>query len=221
MPISSPKNFPVLTIRKQANSVIRYYNRSTAQEKAEGSAWYPTANLFAYGLADRYDLRSVDQAAGIIAALSPQVSWGLNQRLAVLLCATGDAPGLGKNVAKALAILGGNAPLDTLGGPKVRAFYGNIIDPIGDAVTVDRHAIAIANDHPICAKPGRAPTLAEYEVTAEAYRRAARFIGERSVAEIQATTWLVRRRLRHPNNRHAFGSHLSPRMPLYQQFGLF
>lgn len=205
--------------RRQTNSILRYYAQATPVEMAEGSAWYPTAHTFAVGLAERYSL-TLQQSAGIVAALSPQVSWGLNQRLAVLLCATGTAPGLGKNVRKAATILNGQPSDETLGGPKVRSFYANITHPLGSAVTVDRHAIALANDHPISAKPGRAPTLAEYHVTADAYRRAAKRVG-RPVAEVQAVTWLVRRRLRHPHNRHAFGTHLSPTMPLYRQEGLF
>ena len=51
--------------------------------------------------------------------------------------------GLKSNVDKALAILNGAAPLDILGGDKVRTFYGNIVNPWGEGVTIDRHAYDI------------------------------------------------------------------------------
>ena len=117
---------------------------ATHEDWSAGTSWYNVAHEEARKLSDSYGL-TVESAAGIIAALSPQTSWEENLRIADALCAdrtvsvhTADA------TRKALAILDGALPLTVLGGKKVRSFYRNILNPNRTGpVTIDRHAAAI------------------------------------------------------------------------------
>lgn len=170
---------------------------ATEDEYVLGKAWY----LEAHWIASQVGPTTV-QGAGIIAALSPQIGWVDNVAAARAL-ALGDPEGafktfgcLGPNVDKATRILRGEAPLDVLGGRKVRSFYRNIVDPHHDGpVTVDRHALNLAlvgpggkgaNDKLLARKGG-------YQLVAAAYRTAAREAWMRP-NEVQAITWLVQRR---------------------------
>jgi hypothetical protein len=121
---------------------------ATDADRREGLGWYASANIFAQGLAAEYGI-TVRQAAGIIAALSPRLSWTLNMRFAHQLCATGDAPVLTLSKRRARAILAGADPSDVLAAPKgsprsgqkVRAFFALIADPASaHDVCIDRHA---------------------------------------------------------------------------------
>ena len=110
-------------------------------------------------------------------------------------------PGLGTNKRKAARILCGENPLDVLSGPKVCAFFRNIM---GDenAVCVDRHAWAIAHG-------GALVTLTpkRYLETADAFREASVALREAypaladslTPAGVQALTWAWWRA--HPGDR--------------------
>ena len=87
-------------------------------------AWYLHANELASTMAP------AAEAAGVIAALSPMVSWSNNERLARYALLHGRAIGhFPANCAKANRIMYGEHPLSVLGGHKVRAFYRCILDP--------------------------------------------------------------------------------------------
>lgn len=88
----------------------------------QGRNWYSDARAFSRWLAETYGI-SVEQAAGVLAVLSPRVDWDTNMRTAVAVCAqwnTGEATvatvlaesgavAYGPNVAKALWILDNHA----------------------------------------------------------------------------------------------------------------
>jgi hypothetical protein len=171
--------------------VLRVYRAATHAQTSEGLAWYHHA----HGVAASLDPADPRRAAGVLAALSPRVSWARNVELAARAYADGRASGtLGFSVRAADAILAGADPLSVLNGPKVRAFYTLISDP-DDPVTVcvDRHGIDVA--------VGRRLTDAQrsawypltrrdlYEAFADCYRRAARRLGVRP-AQVQAVTWV-------------------------------
>lgn len=113
----------------------------------EGLAWYDTANKFAAELAAEFDL-TLDQAAGVIAALSPQKRWDENQRIARLFCETGYAAHTGCQTAKATACITATSKTTisrVLGGLKTRCFYDNIARPTtSEHITIDRWAIRAA-----------------------------------------------------------------------------
>lgn len=177
-------------IKPNAARVMRTYLAATDEHRQEGIDWYRNAHNEALLL----DPGNVRRAAGVIAALSPRVSWDNNLRLARKAYEHGEASGtLGVSCRAANAILAGNDPSVVLRGPKVSAFFTLIANPDDPSVVcVDRHAIDIAI--------GRRLTDAErsvyelnrrglYEVFAACYRRAAKRLGVLP-AWVQAATWV-------------------------------
>jgi hypothetical protein len=80
----------------------------------------------------------------------------------------------------------------TLGGPKVRAFFWNIYQPeADDAVTIDRHAVAVALGRPLgdLERARALSTPRKYRTYAEAYQRAATGLGM-PANTLQAITWV-------------------------------
>ena len=169
-------------------NITAVFDRATQDEVEDGLFWYPRAHQIAREIAP-----TVEAGAGVIAALSPMMTWDRNIMLAREAFATGVAQGgLSKNVAKAQAIIDGADPLDVLGGDKVRTFYGNIVNPWGDGVTIDRHAydIAVGKRHGNT-RPGIGKKV--YREFSTAYIQAALGLGVFPV-ELQAITWTVWRR---------------------------
>ncbi len=157
--------------------------------------WYRAARTFAEGLASVHGL-SLEAAAGIVAALSPTCPWDRNMVLAETMSATGDCRHRsGDAIRKARRIRAGEAPLDVLGGRKVRSFYGCILDPENAGlVCVDRHAYDVAvGDVTSDAERKSLESDAGYARIADAYRRAAAKVGLLP-QELQAITWCQWRR---------------------------
>jgi hypothetical protein len=182
---------PLPAAEDLASNVLRVFDRAEPENYREGIDWYQHAHTLACVLAGQHGV-SVEQAAGVLAALSPQLSWPRNVAYAELFLATGDAPVLGRSKRAAARILAGEEPLSVLTGPKVRAFFANIVDPDGsDAVTVDRHAhdVAVGQRY----GDARRPLLDRqggYDLLAEAFRLAAAKVGLHPSA-VQAITWLA------------------------------
>jgi hypothetical protein len=179
--------------------IVDVWRQATVSELVEGLDWYKDANA----LAVRLSPADPAAAAGVIAALSPMMSWGQNVILAERAYVDGKASGaLFSNVAKANRILSGERPEDVLGGDKVRAFYGVIADPTSDAVVVDRHAFDIAVGRVTNNESRQAlGRKGVYESFARAYVRAAKTISREtgmdvSPSQVQAVTWTVWRRLK-------------------------
>lgn len=174
---------------KLIENIESVWNAATQDEVESGIMWYPTAHKIAREIAP-----TLEAGAGVIAALSPLMPWDRNMYLARESFATGIAfGGLSKNVAKAQAIIDGAVPLEVLGGDKVRTFYGNIVNPWGDGVTIDRHAYDIA----VGVKHGKVrPNIGKgvYREFSQAYIDAAAEIGILPL-ELQAVTWTTWRRI--------------------------
>lgn len=189
-----------------ADAILATLHRASPAQRARGKAWYSTAHTFATGLADRYGLPGgTEQAAYVIAALSPQQSWSANQQSADLLIRTGSTFGLGANIAKARRILSGENPATVLAPPdptrrtgsKVRAFAECILaNGRTSTVCVDRHAADVALGRSSDAPPLPAGfiTAKRYDLISTAYRQAAqRTGGTLTACEVQAITWITRR----------------------------
>lgn len=178
-------------------NVLAIYRAADADSIREGLSWYLDAHNYARHLAAEYAIE-VEQAAGIIAALSPMNGWENNKRKAHDLIATrnGANIGLRKNVEKALKILAGDNPLDILKGDKVTAFYRTILDPFGDIdPVIDRHAFDIAVGMRTDDRTrGALSNKGVYGQFAAVYREAARQAGIGS-AQMQAVTWVMWRRV--------------------------
>lgn len=175
-------------------NVLAVYNGASANAIREGLSWYLDAHNVSRTLASQYGL-TVSQVAGIIAALSPMNGWENNKRKAAqLLSQNGDGTGCGlkNNVAKAVRIYNGEAPLDVLGGDKVRAFYATILDPFGDIdPVIDRHAFDIAvGERTDEKRRGALSRKGVYAEFANVYREAAKVAGIGS-AQMQAVTWVA------------------------------
>jgi hypothetical protein len=160
---------------------------------------------------------SLEQTVGVVAALSPRNKWETNMTDAIACIRRhrqisnnkhkeGEIHPLGgvigpeqvtvstfrQNKLKAWRILEGEKPEDVLGGPKVRAFYRNILMvEDGSCVTIDGHAINIYRGE---VSVGPVVNLKEYELIANTYREAARYVGLMP-HQLQGITWLAYKRL--------------------------
>jgi hypothetical protein len=187
-------------------SILAVYFQATDLENFNGQRWYVDAKYAAHRIAIQYNL-ALETVAGVIAALSPNNRWERNlvdaENLCKLYSMGGDLEALkvstyNTNKSKAIYILQNHAPLDILGGLKVRAFYDCIIG--GDSVCVDGHAYAIwmGQQIPTTKTPKITPKL--YAQISADYRIAADQINQilqtnYSAAQIQAITWLTWRRI--------------------------
>lgn len=175
-----------------AQNVAELLALASEAEWDEGMNWYLAANSFCEGLAKKYNLTTT-QAAGVVAALSPQIEWGKNQAYAEALCRTNTVAGPYKaNVDKARAILRNGNPEDVLGGNKVRAFFHCIANPtFSTAVVVDRHAWSVFKGeyHTIESMPDLRHR-GRYERASEAYRIAANYFDIQPM-QAQAIAWVV------------------------------
>lgn len=177
------------------DNILDVYDFATPSEYSEGMTWYNNANGIAWSL----DWINYKRAAGVIAALSPLLSWNKNVEYAGLIMGgANDAPCLKKNVAKAVAIRDGWNPLDVLSGIKVTSFYQNIVNPYSDDVrhvTIDKHAYDIAVNDMTRPYKGSSVSKGKYLDIASAYIEAAH---EANILplQMQAITWTAWRNMK-------------------------
>lgn len=187
-------------LRRKANTstracvdrIVRTYNRATADDAAEGAAWYADAYRFAADLAMAADV-TIEHAAVTVAHLSPRTTWKRNKRAAADLLLKGGADyALKANLKNARRALASGDPLLTFGkdAHKTYRFAQNILGN-RDVVTVDVWAARVAL--------GRRADLDKvldrvgvYAALEHAYRVAAMRLGVDPVT-VQATTWIVAR----------------------------
>jgi hypothetical protein len=129
-----------------SKELVRNVKRWTAKLQEHhwqaGKAWYNHAHQLCRVLSNETEI-PLKNVCGILAALSPQVSWDTNIASCEAIVRTGKIDkaytGYKVNVEKAYLCLSVD-PLEVLGGLKVLAFYHNILDPLkSDDVTVDTH----------------------------------------------------------------------------------
>jgi hypothetical protein len=189
-------------------NILAVFFAASDLETINGSAWYVTAKDAAATMAQRYSL-SADTVAAVIAALSPNNRWQRNLRDAdnlirvYILGGYSDAVEVktstyGANKTKALKILEGAAPLEVLGGLKVKAFYGCIMGQ--DAVCIDGHAYSIWRGERISISSTPKISAKLYDSIVADYIRATDTInnvlgGQYQPSQVQAITWLTWRRL--------------------------
>lgn len=172
-------------VAELSSRILDVYQRAPVGARS----WYHEAHAYAEDLSREYGV-TLEQACGVIAALSPNLSWDKNVAYARQLLATGDAPVLGGSKRKALRIVQGERPLDVLSGHKVVSFYFNLLWPdTSDSVTIDRHAhdVAVGKRYGNRYRP-LLRAKGGYERLAEAYRHSADVVGI-TPSEMQAATW--------------------------------
>lgn len=129
------------------------WERVEADDIASGSMAYPNYHRTIRDLAERYGI-PFERAVLAFVILSPSNSLMGNLRgLKTCIVAHGlgipagsfTVSGYGKWRHRAMEALAGRVTLGDLQGPKIRAFYDNILDPWGSRhVCVDGHMICIA-----------------------------------------------------------------------------
>jgi hypothetical protein len=179
-------------------NITKAYRLASDDDRQAGEMWYAHAYAFCESLDS-----DVSRAAGVVAALSPMLSWPRNMVMAEAVYAGERRGCLSSNIAKAVRILDGEAPLDVLRGTKVRSFYANIMGD-GDAVTVDRHAMMVA-DNTVYASDDLDFSATNVRRIADEYRRAARILSRETgrtltPAMVQATVWVWWRKHHAPAN---------------------
>lgn len=185
-------------VNATTDNVIQVYREATPEQVAEGLAWYDEAHSLAQDFAETYGI-TLEVAAGVIAALSPMNSWGVNKNLAAKFLEAGglDKGYLSTGLSKARQILaGGDIEPILFGtrGSKVLAFYHGILTAgQTESVCIDRHAydIVVNHRHSDTHDPRPSVTGKRYAEAAEKYREAAARLGTMSAAQVQAVTWVT------------------------------
>jgi hypothetical protein len=192
-----------------ADNILRVWDDATPEQLARGREWYAEAYRTAQTFSVYYGV-SIETAAGVLAATSPNNSWRANVKLAERILSTGDTSrGYFKTgLAKARRILDGENPETVFASKvyfKVANFYRAILSRGTNGVCVDRHAWDIYTgvrhtEDKSTGLPVR-PQVAgkRYAEAMEAYNLAAAILSERegrpvSGCEVQAVTWIVWRR---------------------------
>jgi len=184
-------------VRVSRSKIFHTYIQATKQEHQEGLLWYENAHricLEISGLASK----PLESVVGVLAALSPSVSWERNveeARAMLLGDHTVRYSTYPPNVDKAWRITEGEPPEVVLGGNKVRSFYSLILHPQdGHTVCIDRHAVKVATRREWKSDKEASQFLRTgYDRCAEAYRQVARQL-RLLPHQVQAITWLVQRR---------------------------
>lgn len=195
--------------------ILRVYKNATDREMEDGLAWYQTARQRCVELMESrpHIVKSVLHAAGIIAALSPQLSWEENVKRAMQLVAINDTHGTADRIQKAKHIMQGDNPYDVLFAKgttnwKVRSFFMNIAFPDWSVdspptdlpayvaeepyfVTLDRHALGMIFDDRNITDVKPRFTRDEYNWARDAFALTAAELDGVLPHQLQAVTWVV------------------------------
>ena len=117
--------------------------RSTAHAMEKASTWYPEAQVIAQDIANIMGT-SVEVGASVISSFSPRESWKSNIGKAYRFANGEDVPGLGMNMAMAVAST--FKGFDALKGQKTNAFARAIAGD-SDAVVIDVWMMRAARLH--------------------------------------------------------------------------
>lgn len=176
------------TRRRYIRNILAVYNEASEDQRRRGAEWYRAA----HELADFLSEGNTRQGAGVIAALSANKAWYLNQRLA-RDAFNGNVHGHVHNALEKVAkILSGVDPAEVLPmDAKTGNFYRCIVDPDdAEAVVIDRHAHDVAVGRPYGDADRGLSAKSRYAVLSLAYRNAAAKLGV-TPSVLQATTWIV------------------------------
>lgn len=205
--------------------IVAHWNAATDDERASGKRWYPDAGLVAKALGTlhhgEHPAGNTHLAAGMIANYSPQTGWDDNKHNAAR--ALHEGKGIGgkgsgifasaKQADTANRLMAGEHHTDIMKTPKVSDFahlveHGGDADPNKPHVVIDRHALAVASQHPDSGERlpddhyEKFPSSQRhyYGHVVDAYHRASAVISHQEGEHVpphavQATTWLARQRL--------------------------
>lgn len=173
-----------------AENLLRTWHAADEPTRQAGARWYDEAHAEIKAIAERTGY-TVPVATGITAVLSPFLNWDLNLRATEDFLSGRPTAGFGQNRTKARAIMAGADPRQILSGPKVVAFYENILWPgESNLVVVDRHIARLWYGGETRGQYGC--SLPTYQRICADVREAARAVGERT-HHFQAAVWLAAR----------------------------
>ena len=195
-----------------AREIVAKFTLATSQEVQLGCDWYPSALAIASRISDKYGC-SVEVAAGVIAALSPNNRWERNIIDAENIIKCWAAGGTDEDVLavtcctystmkqKALDILTRDIPIvEILNGPKIIEFFNCITNPMLNDVCIDGHAYSVWFGQRLTMKQVPAIGKKLRQQIKTDYRDACQFINEElscffTPADIQAITWVTHKRI--------------------------
>ena len=188
---SAPEQIELVT------NIIEEYNGASPADVEDGKAWYVKAHSQVRQLAEKYQI-TVNQAALVVAALSPQLAWPLNIKYADEFLERGECGHFLSCQVKAMECLSGSRQVLSENGKnalKTHNFAQLLENPYADLVCVDGHAASVALGRKVNkADSDRLTRNAKnfYNVVEGAYREAADMLGLEP-STLQAITWLVYR----------------------------
>lgn len=184
-------------------NILSVYEQATEAEVAVGMTWYTAAWVKASEYAKLFKT-PISMSAGVIAALSPNQSWGNNVRSAWKLLDMHTKGLVPKGIAaypasvdRAVRILQGEKPTQVLKGLKTASFYKNIVAPwTSTSVTVDGHAYSVWMGERITLQqvPSKIFRPKWYNAIAADYKVAATELKIKPW-QCQAVTWCAWRRI--------------------------
>lgn len=189
----------VWTRTQVKNNILKVWNATTENDRFD---WYGMARNFAVDMTfHNMPLVSVTKACGVIAAISPMMSWKRNMILAEDIIRNPDGWAklgcLKNNAKKAYEIIHSDGQedtiLDILKGKKTTAFFLNILYPEkAISLTMDRHAISIAMGRKITKDDAKffQLTAGQYKFLVESYRWTAAKLGVNPLI-LQSATWVL------------------------------
>jgi len=184
----------MISHRQGIENILSCYFTGKDHEIEHGTYWYNKANQWCIDSAKSLNIPH-NTFAAVIAALSPSCPWERNKIDAVNLVMTNGSCKVSTynvNKEKAIEILRTN-DVSILSGSKVTAFYACIMDPVGDDVVVDRHALRIWEGQWIPGSKEESKVKpAHYNRIADCYRDAAAVTGM-VPSQMQAATWTIYR----------------------------
>jgi len=161
--------------------LLNYYYQVSPKDEKESKRWYREARKYCKNLSAESGLR-VENVTAIVSALSPSVSWDINQRDAREFILSGGVAGVstyGQQVKKAFKLfderLTKEDMLKILNGDKTKSFFLNMLHPMtsGPVTGID---------------PEKYIKVQDRKGAKEAYREAAELVGLRP-HELQAVVW--------------------------------
>lgn len=186
------------------HNLMAAFVNATEAEREFGLHFFENAQRDAKNMSERYGI-TLEQAAGVIAALSPGLDYGLSllhaeSFIAGIQCQQLRNVGLygSRNRIKALEILLGKDPLQALppSGPRVRKLYKCIVDPFNCyEVPTGRHARGLAEASPKDPATTEGIRVPESNVLEAHYQVIAKRLGIMP-HQLQAVTKTVWNRLR-------------------------
>lgn len=171
-------------VRRFARRLVALWRAADRASRTAGVQWYRAARATARRLARAHHCTPAT-AAGVIAALSPRLTWKYNVLAADLVLGQAEhVPGVFRaSLAKGRAIADGARPLSVLSGPKVRAFYRALMGD-EDAAVVDVWTARAAELDAAELSPKM------YDAIAHALRMGADEVGT-TTSRLQAVAWVA------------------------------